>query len=322
MLRLADEWIWDSWVVDDGRRHHLFFLRAPATPDRPQLRHTGARIGHAVSDDLTAWEDLGIALAPTREGGWDDLALWTGSVVRGDDGRWRMFYTAIATEGHGIRDQRLGLAESDDLVAWRRTGDRPLLDPDPRMYRTLDEDPRRSETWRDPYVFRDPDGDGWHMLVTARVRTAPRNEDGVLGHARSADLVHWELGPPVTEPAGFGQLEVPQIREVDGRWLLVFTCHPAEQSEERRRRHGAFSTWVVAGDGPLGPWDVARAKPFREEPLLFAAPLVQERDGGWAFVGFHNREGDGVFDFTIADPVRVRLDDDGDGLTLRSSPAP
>jgi glycosyl hydrolase family 32 len=316
VLRVAGTWIWDSWVVDDGERYHLFFLRAQATPEQPERRHTGAQIGHAVSHDLIDWDDLGTALAPAR-GGWDDLALWTGSVVRGDDGRWRMYYTAITTAGYGLRDQRIGLAESDDLATWRRVGDRPVLDPDPRWYRTIEEDPRRSETWRDPYVFRDPEGDGWHMLVCARVRAAPRNEDGVLGHARSRDLVTWELGPPVTEPAGFGQLEVAQVRRVEGRWLLVFTCHPEEQAAERRARFGDFSTWVVAGDGPLGAWDVARAKPFREEPLLFAAPLVQERDGGWAFVGFRNREAEGVYSFEIVDPIRVRLDDAGDGLTLR-----
>jgi beta-fructofuranosidase len=44
---------------------------------------------------------------------------------------------------------------------------------------------------------------------------------------------------------------------------------------------------------------------------------VQERDGGWAFVGFRNREPEGVYSFEIADPIRVRLDDEGDGLTLR-----
>ena len=35
-----------------------------------------------------------------------------------------------------------------------------------------------SETWRDPFVFRDPDGDGWHMLVTARLRDADGTTTG------------------------------------------------------------------------------------------------------------------------------------------------
>lgn len=49
-------------------------------------------------------------------------------------------------------------------------GDRPLLEADPRWYGTLGlpEDPVASETWRDPFVLRDPGGDGWHMLITAR----------------------------------------------------------------------------------------------------------------------------------------------------------
>ena len=29
MLRLADDWVWDSWIADDGERYHLFFLKAP-----------------------------------------------------------------------------------------------------------------------------------------------------------------------------------------------------------------------------------------------------------------------------------------------------
>jgi hypothetical protein len=44
---------------------------------------------------------------------------------------------------------------------------------------------------------------------------------------------------------------------------------------------------------------------------------VQARDGGWAFPGFRNREADGVFSFELLDPIRVRLDDAGDGLTVR-----
>ena len=57
----------------------------------------------------------------------DDLAIWTGSVRRGDDGVWRMYYTAINTRGHDLKDQRIGLVESDDLLTWRRYGDTPVL---------------------------------------------------------------------------------------------------------------------------------------------------------------------------------------------------
>jgi beta-fructofuranosidase len=309
VLRLEDHWIWDSWVADDGDVHHLFFLKAPCALGDPFLRHTAATIGHATSPDLVEWELHEDALLPDARA-WDDLAVWTGSVVRPPGGDWHLFYTGLSTSpGHGIRDQRIGLARSADLRRWERVGGRPLVDPDPRWYATLPEDPAASETWRDPFVFADPGGDGWHMLLTARAAGAPRLADGVLGHAWSADLRTWELRPPLTEPAGFGQLEVPQVRRIDGQWLLVFFCHPEEQSAEQIAAHGPHTTWTVPGSSALGPWDIAAARPFTGDPHLFAAPLVQRRDGSWAFIGFHHREPEGIHAFEIRDPLPVVLRD-------------
>jgi beta-fructofuranosidase len=311
MLRLPDDWVWDSWVADDGETYHLYFLKAPRALGDPTLRHTRATVGHATSTDLVEWTDLGTTLLPSEDG-WDDLALWTGSTVQADDGSWRMFYTALNNaRGHVLRDQRIGVVESDDLHTWRRTTDGPVVSADGRWYQTLDEDPTASETWRDPFVFRDPGGDGWHMLVTARLKGRPRYDDGVLAHARSHDLVSWEVQPPVSgDPSGFGQIEVPQVRVVDGRPVLVFTCHPEEQSEDRRAEHGQWCTWSVVGEpggSLLGPWDLSTAEPFRAEPTLFAAPLVQRRDGSWALVGFRNQEPAGVLSFEIIDPVGVTI---------------
>jgi beta-fructofuranosidase len=308
LLRLEDQWIWDSWIADDGERYHLFFLKAPRALTDPALRHTAATIGHATSTDLYTWEYRGDALVPAARA-WDDLALWTGSVVRGDDAIWRMYYTALSSAGRGVFDQKLGVAESDDLLSWRRVGDLPLLPVDPRWYKTLDDDSGASETWRDPFVFRDPGGDGWHMLITARDKDAPRLRDGVLAHARSPDLRSWELGPPLSAPSGFGQIEVPQVRRVDGQPVLVFTCHPEEQAEATKEKFGHFSTWSVTGDSLTGPWDIDAARPFVDEPKLFAAPLIQQRDGKWAFVGFRNQEPEGILSFEILDPIPVGLVD-------------
>jgi beta-fructofuranosidase len=317
LLSLPDEWIWDSWIAAEGSCYHLFFLKAPRSLVDPGRRHTHATIGHATSSDLCDWQYHGDALLPAASG-WDDLALWTGSVARGDDGVWRLYYTALSSDGHGVRDQRIGLAESDDLYVWRRVGEGPILEVEPRWYKTLDVDSKASETWRDPFVFRDPDGDGWHMLITARAKDAPRYRDGVLGHARSADMCTWELGPPVSDPAGFGQTEVAQVRLVDGQPLLVFCCHPDEQSEEWKQTSGLFCTWSVVGDSLTGPWDLARAKPFTEEPALFAAPLVQQPGGGWALLGFRNLEAQGDYACEIIDPIPVQLQDGGLIANLRS----
>ncbi len=316
MLRLPDHWVWDCWVAVDGDRHHLFFLKAPRVPGHPDRRHTTAVIGHASSTDLVDWEVHPDALVPSAVG-FDDLALWTGSVVRDPDDSWLMFYTALGRDGHGVRDQRLGLAESPDLQTWHRVGDRPLLAPDPARYRTLDGVGPASETWRDPFVFADPDGDGWHMLVSARDPAAPRGDEGIIAHARSPDLRTWSLGDPVCGPgAGFGQLEVPQARMVDGVPTLLFCCHPDEQSAARRAEWGDWCTWSVTGPSLLGPWDVARAEPFRPEPTLFATQLVRGPDGGWVLLGFHHpdpSDRDPVLE--LLDPVPVRRD--GDALVPR-----
>jgi beta-fructofuranosidase len=308
MLQLADYWIWDSWIADDGELYHLFFLQAPRSLVDPGKRHTRATIGHATSADLHNWQYRGDALLPVASG-WDDLALWTGSVVRGDDGIWRMYYTALSTAGHGILDQRIGMVESGDLYVWRRVIDKPIIEVDPRWYQTLAVDNEASETWRDPFVFRDPDGDGWHMLIAGRAVGAARYDDGVLGHARSADMVTWEVMSPISEPAGFGQIEVPQVRLIEGQPVLVFTCHPEEQTERRKQTYGRYSTWSVTGESIMGPWEITQAQPFIHEAALFAAPLVQQRDGEWALIGFRNLEPEGIFAFEILDPIPVRLQD-------------
>ena len=123
------------------------------------------------------------------------MAVWTGSVTRADDGTWRLYYTGLSTAGHGVRDQRLGLAVSDDLFAWRRAGGgRPLLEADPRWYRTLDGHGARERDVARPFVFRDRGGDGWHMLMDARdARRAAASRRRDRPRAQR-DGLRWTLG--------------------------------------------------------------------------------------------------------------------------------
>ena len=295
---------------------------APRALKDPGKRHLAARVGHAVSRDLVEWDFRGECFGPS-EAGFDDLAIWTGSVVREHD-RWRMFYTALSKAGHHIYDQRVGSAVSDDLHHWHRVSPEPAVRVDGRWYKTLANTPMpttgpdlegSSETWRDRAVIRDPDGDGWHLFVTARSVAAGRNDDGVIAHATSPDLFTWTLGPPLCDPgAGFGQLEVLQNVVVSGRPVLAFTCHPQEQTAELIAEWGEYCTWSVPSPGALGPWDMNRARPFLPEPDLFAAPIVRLRDGGSAIIGFRNlepRRDPENLGFEIIDPIPVTLDDEG-----------
>lgn len=301
MLRLSDHWVWDSWPTRDrSGAHHLFFLRASRALIDPDRRHLRASIGHARSDDLTNWELMADALVPADAPAWDDQATWTGSVVAAPDGTWRMFYTGVSRAERGLV-QRVGMVTSDDLVTWHRTSSEPLVEADPRWYERIDSKAWFDEAWRDPWVFHHDDG-LWHMLVTARSKSGDPAGRSVIGHVVSEDLSRWEVRPPLSAPAGWGQMEVPQAVLIDGMAFLIFCCWGAYQSESRRDR-ATGGMWFVPGETLLGPWDFDAAGTF-DHPSLYAARLIERRPGDWVILGFSDTL-DGVFQGEILDPLPV-----------------
>jgi beta-fructofuranosidase len=308
VLRLPDHWAWDSWIADDGELYHLFFLRASRALLAPIRRHRRAAIGHATSADLRTWQLGPDALVHSDEPAWDDMATWTGSTIRGEDGRWWLFYTGLSHAENG-RVQRIGAATSEDMVAWVKQRNGPLLEADPLWYEKVDLDNWHEEAWRDPFVFRDLAGDGWHMIVTARANHGPIDGRGVIGHARSDDLLSWEIQPPLTEPAGFGHQEVPQVRLLEGRPLLVFSCRRQGMapSSATAQREPTGAVWTAAGESLLGPWDLAHARAF-DHPTAYAGQLVPDREGSWYLHAFEDGPD---FDGTVLDPIPVQLGSNG-----------
>ena len=125
--------MWDFWLVDDGGAYHLFFLYASRALRDPHARHYRASIGHAVSSDLVHWERVVDALVRSDAPAFDELATWTGSVVRHPDGRWFMFYTGARLNEHGANVQSIGYAVSSDLYTWDKAPG-PVLEADGRWY--------------------------------------------------------------------------------------------------------------------------------------------------------------------------------------------
>lgn len=304
MFDLPDSWVWDYWFADDGEQYHLFFLYASRALHDPELRHHRASIGHAVSTDLVTWERVADALVRSDAPAFDDLATWTGSVVRREDGTWVMFYTGASLDPSGLNVQTVGSATSPDLVRWTKT-DGPLLGAAAPHYEKLDAGEWHDEAFRDPWVFRDPDGDGWHMLVTARAATGDVFGRGVVGHATSPDLDEWTLREPLSTPSadGFGQLEVLQVEVVDGRPVLIFSCGPEHASEARRGERGG--TWAVPADSVTGPFDISRAHPLTDETLYVGRLLRRREDGQWLLFAFRNADENGDFVGGVIDPLPV-----------------
>lgn len=304
MFDLPDSWVWDYWFADDGDRYHLFFLYASRALHDPEARHYRASIGHAVSTDLVEWERVADALVRGEAGEFDDLATWTGSTVRHPDGTWFLFYTGSTRAEGGKNVQRIGYATSTDLVTWQKAPG-PVLEAAAPWYERLDSGDWHDEAFRDPWVFADPDGDGWHMYVTARAPEGPVEGRGVVAHAWSADLREWELREPVSAPSenGFGQLEVTQVEVVDGRPVLLFSCL-ADHSMPPRRAARA-GTWAIPAESVLGPFDVDRAEPLTGEDLYVGRLLRRREDGQWLLFAFRNVGPDGAFVGGVTDPMPV-----------------
>ena len=308
MFDLPGSWVWDFWFADDGDRYHLFFLYASRALHDPDARHHRAAIGHAVSTDLVEWTQVADALVHSDAPAFDELATWTGSVVRHPDGTWFLFYTGASLAADGRNVQRIGYATSSDLLVWTKA-DGPALEAREPWYEKLASGAWHDEAFRDPWVFADPDGDGWHMLITARARTGPADDRGVVGHAWSPDLRTWELRAPLTEPGqGFGQLEVTQVEVVDDAPVLLFSCLATDMSAAGVATGATGGVWATPAASLLGPYDVAHAHQATDDSL-YSGRLVRRRsDGRWVLLAFHHTGPEGGFVGGVSDPLPVRWD--------------
>jgi sucrose-6-phosphate hydrolase SacC (GH32 family) len=308
MLRLPGAWMWDFWLADDGDRYHLFFLFAPRDLQDERRRHRRAAIGHAVSDDLRSWARAADVVAASQPPAFDDLATWTGSVVRAPDRRWWLFYTGATLVDDQIR-QTIGAATSADLEVWRKEPASPLVTADERWYERLGGGDWHEEAWRDPWVLADPDGDGWHMLITARANHGPADDRGVIGHAHSPDLRRWEVLPPLSKPgSGFGHIECPQVAAVDGRLVMLFSCLDLQFSAARRASGATGGILYLPTDAPTGPFDVAAARPLTSD-AFYCGRLVHDRSGQPMLLAFHYYDEARQFLGELSDPMPVAWED-------------
>jgi beta-fructofuranosidase len=313
VLARKDKFIWDSWYVSDGSKYHGYFLQAPRSIGDPELRHFNVSYGHATSTDLVHWDHLGECFKPSSSG-WDDYTVWTGSVVRGDD-LWHLYYTGTRKGEHGL-PQRIGHATSTDLHHWERVGDGLILDlegPNAHHYEVaFAQGVWHDRAMRDPWVMRDPEGDGWLMFFTARASgIAEANAAGCIGFATSPDGYDWTLQPPVFT-GGYGQLEVPQVFEKNGHWYCLFCSAANHLSKAQAAITPAVTgNHYLIGDSARGPWRIAPGFLDGDLPCRRYAARIVDTGDGLVIMGFADRP-DGV-DFIghIMDPEPVEISADG-----------
>jgi beta-fructofuranosidase len=303
MLRLADAWVWDCWLVDHDGLFHAFYLKASRALLDPERRHGRPEVGHSVSTDLRAWEELPDSLVHSDGPAFDEQGIWTGSVIRDDEGLWHMFFTGIDREGRG-RVQRIGHAVSTDLLGWSRISDAPIVVADERWYET--DATHGRENWRDPWVFRE--GSNWRMLITAHGNLGPESERGCIATAVSTDLEKWTVEAPLASQAGLRQLEVLQLVECDGQYVVVFCLCAADVHAEGLPR--VTGTWSAPADSLTGPFHLDRAEPIAVEGN-YAGRVINDRSGTPCLLAFVDVDARGEFGGYLGDPVPLALTERG-----------
>lgn len=254
MLIYNGHHIGDSWYYVKDNTVFCYFLTCPNSIER----HTAWDVALATSQNLVNWDVYGIVLKKGMPGQWDDTCLATGSVVE-HLGRYWMAYTAKWNRP----DVAIGLAVSDDLCHWRKCRWNPITRIDSRYYEAIGSGSRPLHHWRDPFLFKH---DGWvyHAVCASRC-DGSTDSRGTVGLARSRDMHMWEvIAPPIVEQVA-QELECPQIREEDGRYILLFSSFRDLFSQTVRAELGdrnlTQSMYCMVSESLMGPYRFLRRVP-------------------------------------------------------------
>lgn len=137
-----------------------------------------------------------------------DIALGTGSVIKGQDGLYHAFYT-----GHNDTyepKEAIMHAVSKDMYNWEKV-------PEDTFFA---DDAYSKNDFRDPYVLYVEDKQEYWMLVTTRTQTG-----GVIAKYTSKDLSKWtDAGVFFENDMGTdSNLECPSLLNYKGKWYLAFS---------------------------------------------------------------------------------------------------
>ena len=169
--------------------------------------------GHVVSDDLTNWSYLPIALKPGDD--FDKNGCFSGSAIVYDGKLWLMYTGFIENQGGSTIRQIQCLAESTDGITFKKHGTVIGEELLPEGY--------APEDFRDPRVWRHG---GFFWCIVAAKRKGGR---GRILLYRSEDLFHWEfVGDLFGEDCAGTMIECPDYNEEAGYLLFCEQFQPSE----------------------------------------------------------------------------------------------
>jgi sucrose-6-phosphate hydrolase SacC (GH32 family) len=138
--------------------------------------------GHYSSPDLVQWTEHQPALSP--EDGYDRLGIWSGHVVKDDDGTPVIMYTGGDGQEFGMC---LAYPKDKDLISWEKYEGNPVVKGPPAQYERVD--------FRDPYIWKERDT--WYMIVGFGIDENGGRKKGTVLLYKSTDLKNWETLDPL-----------------------------------------------------------------------------------------------------------------------------
>lgn len=270
--------------------YHLFHLIIP--------NHD--YIAHAISYDGISWRRTKNALFVGHPGEWDDDMLWTMHVSQDGD-KFRMYYTGLQRKDKGVV-QKVGMAQSDDLIHWTKKNDYqlPIASAGP-YYESSFNNPRGWLSFRDPFRFVHQ-GDVY-LLICARSSFGPTSRRGCVGLAKVIEGNHLELQAPLLYPMVYDDVECPCVFQLKGKFYLLGSIR-----EDIKVRY-----WFA-------PEFLGEYHSFRSDVLLpqgnYAARVVKDGEHTLVYNFFFM---DGTVNSLRVLPPPKQLDTDEDGRLLLKS---
>ena len=203
----SDWEIGDITVYIHNGEYHLFHLIIP--------NHD--YIAHAVSKDGLTWRRTKNAIFVGDPGEWDDDMLWTMHVVCKDK-KFLMYYTGLQREHKGV-NSKIGLAESDDLIQWKKITNKGLpIELNRGFYECLEDNPRGWLSFRDPFYFEHEENA--YILFCGRKNYGPISRRGCVGLLKLGEE-EYELKESLIYPGVYDDVECPCMFQLNGRFYII-----------------------------------------------------------------------------------------------------
>lgn len=201
----------NGWINDPNgciyfkNKFHIFFQHNSHSNEQVNICW-----GHAISDDLIHFEEVGDALLNDKQ--YDKIGCWSGGAVVIND-RLYLLYTSFGYGEDGRTQQTISLAYSDDGIHFEKYENNPVIRNEDKPHGCSIED------FRDPFIYC---GNNMYYVMIG-TKNENQNEAMILLY-RSEDLIHYQFVKVLTRSDKHGTMfECPSIGTYNNYDLLIFS---------------------------------------------------------------------------------------------------